>query len=864
MKPKVESVALLAALGMLTSSAFSQKQAPQQNMTVVVVNAHVQPSKPLQAVRVSLSYLDGASRITDARDLTNSHGEAVLHVSPDTAQRGDIRVEITGVTDLVIYQPADGQLSAVPSTVTIQLLPKGSPALLGPSQIEAMLHRSLLQVNSLQQQNHLLKEELADESKQKKGLADALTDWADQNGFAAADVDQHVQQWAKDIQAKSDHATQEQKALAELALKHYGAAAKLFEKAADADAAGLDSDEQEFLKGQREKLRQLLSDTQQAAAAFQFNLQFHAATTAAEHARDRAAAEHKKFPDDPGIEDIWLQTIGAAANALMQEGTFSPANQSLPLLVEAANDLQDLATKFQSSGDRQGWAKTQNNLGYALLREGQRASSDKAVDLLDQAIQAHQRALEVYTQADQPDLWAKTQNMLGLALISQAHLATRVKAMDLLNQAVQAFQKAAEVFTKADFPYQWAHTQTFLGSALQSQADRTGGAKALDLLDQSVHAFQRALEVDSKTGRPRDWAATQSDLGLSLLYEGQRGSGPKAQALLDQAMQAFQSALEVATQTDLPQQWADGQLNLGLVFENEGQRTPGDKGVALLDQAVLAYRNALQIFTQADLPQQWAMTQNNLGIALLSEGLHTTGDKALALLDQATQALQNALSMYTKDKLPRDWARTQINLGLALGNEGDLSPADKAKPLLDQAVQALQSAQEVLTKPTLPEQWAQVEYDLGAVHTAAGKYDLALSEFQSAFEIQPVSSATRLNLTEADLHAGHYDDCLKQSAILDDAQKVVPWFLVHDSVKMACQWAAGDKPSAFQTEQSLVSKASLAATGWNFRGTYRFLLTSPTFATGRASWLALFFSLQKGDGPAITTALHQLEPLMQN
>ena len=48
----------------------------------------------------------------------------------------------------MIYQPADGQLPALPATITVSMLPKGSPALLGPAQIEAMLHRTLLQVNT--------------------------------------------------------------------------------------------------------------------------------------------------------------------------------------------------------------------------------------------------------------------------------------------------------------------------------------------------------------------------------------------------------------------------------------------------------------------------------------------------------------------------------------------------------------------------------------------------------------------------------------------------------------------------------------------------------------------------------------------
>jgi hypothetical protein len=78
--------------------------------------------------------------------------------------------------------------------VTIKLLPKGSPALLGPAQIEAMLHRSLLHVSSLQRQNAALKGELTGAQNQKQGLSAALAEWAKANGFATIDVDTKVQQ----------------------------------------------------------------------------------------------------------------------------------------------------------------------------------------------------------------------------------------------------------------------------------------------------------------------------------------------------------------------------------------------------------------------------------------------------------------------------------------------------------------------------------------------------------------------------------------------------------------------------------------------------------------------------------------------
>ena len=77
------------------------------------------------------------------------------------------------------------------------MLPKGSPALLGPAQIEAMLHRTLVQVNTLQKQVSTLKQNAAAAQNQKPDLGAAIAQWAVANGFSSAQVDQQVQQWAQ-------------------------------------------------------------------------------------------------------------------------------------------------------------------------------------------------------------------------------------------------------------------------------------------------------------------------------------------------------------------------------------------------------------------------------------------------------------------------------------------------------------------------------------------------------------------------------------------------------------------------------------------------------------------------------------------
>jgi hypothetical protein len=298
----------------------------QQNVTVVVLNALPQPPEPVKAVRVSLNYLDSSVLVTDAQQVTNSEGKALLLVSPGVSQRGDLRIEVKGTSDLVIYQPADGQLAALPATVKVSLLPKGSPALLGPPQIEAMLHRTLLQVGSLQKQVTALKQSATVAPNQSGDLGSAIGEFAEANGFSADHVNEQVQQWAQKIQSSSAQATAEQKALAELALKHYADAAQLFTQAGDADRQQIGKEEAQeqsveaqikalqaaqlaMLDKLRSPVRQLLDHSEQAAGAYQLNLQYHQATQTLDDAAATAEAEYKKHTDYKGFHEIWLQAL---------------------------------------------------------------------------------------------------------------------------------------------------------------------------------------------------------------------------------------------------------------------------------------------------------------------------------------------------------------------------------------------------------------------------------------------------------------------------------------------------------------------------------------------------------------------------
>ena len=161
--PRVRITALAVFLGLIVPCATAQQTSTRMELTVVVVNAHVDPAQPVEGVRVSLSFVSGAERVSTNPGATNREGQALLYVLQDAAKRGDLRIEIGGISDLVVYEPADGQISGnldVPSlTVHVKLLPKQDPALMGPAQIYAMLHRLTLQSNAKSQEIRALKGE---------------------------------------------------------------------------------------------------------------------------------------------------------------------------------------------------------------------------------------------------------------------------------------------------------------------------------------------------------------------------------------------------------------------------------------------------------------------------------------------------------------------------------------------------------------------------------------------------------------------------------------------------------------------------------------------------------------------------------
>jgi tetratricopeptide (TPR) repeat protein len=841
-----------------------------------VVNVLPQKPEPAKLADVNLWSQD----VQCGHGRTGPRGEvALLHVSPGAAQTGDLRVEISHAGDLVIYLPAGGLLnssSALPTNLTVQLLPKGSQLLIkGPGQIEAMLHRMSLEIASLQKQNTTLRQDAAATRNQKPDLGAAIAEWAQANGFSADEVNKTVEQWADVIQKQSDQATTEQKALAELALKHYDAAAQLFHLATNADLQQLNAEDaqeqsleaqvkalqaaqQALLDKERNSLRDLINHAQQTASADQLSLNYHEATQTLESAAETANGEYKKHPGDKGLHELWLQALRAEANAREREGSHSPADQSLTLLAQAADDDRLLIREYTALADREGAAAAKNNLGNALDDEGGRASSDKAIALLDEAVEAYRIALDVRTKSDLPRDWAMTQMNLGIALEDEGELASGDKAMALLDQAVAAYRSALEVRTKADLPQDWAQTQDGLGSALTVQAERSSGDKAIAFLGQAIAAYENTLEVFTEVHQPQNWASTQFHLGAALFDAGELEYGVGAIPLFDLSVEAYRNALKVYTRTDLPQDWASAQNGLGITLRDEGELASGERATSLLNQAVDAFRSALEVRTKSALPQGWAQTQMNLGNALEDEGERAAGDEAMALLDQAVVAYRNALEVDTREHMPWGWAAAQSNLGIALTDEGERAGGDRAAALLDQADQAFRSALEVD-----PNSIKILEGASHLDHELLFRFDEALRFDELRAKIDP-SPSNKLDLLEADLTAAHFNDCIQIAGSISDGALTPGGRLIRDTLNLACQWGSGNSERTLAAEKLFAPEAATTSrSSWVFTGTLHFLANSPAFAPGRNAWIALFTAEQNGDNAGMTAALRQLEPILQ-
>jgi hypothetical protein len=152
----------------------------------------------------------------------------------------------------------------------------------------------------------------------------------------------------------------------------------------------------------------------------------------------------------------------------------------------------------------------------------------------------------------------------------------------------------------------------------------------------------------------------------------------------------------------------------------------------------------------------------------------------------------------------------------------------------------------------------------GIDHEQFFRFDRALELDQRRKKIHS-SIGVELDLEEASLTADQFDGCVEEAGVLQDPNLTEAGSLIRDTIRLACQWGAGKKSDALASEKALLLQSeTLKEAPWVFTGTLHYLAASPVFEKGRASWIALFESVQKGDGAAMAAALNQLEGAMQH
>jgi tetratricopeptide (TPR) repeat protein len=882
------------------------------HVIVTVINKHADPGQPVPGVRIAIDFVDGSQKITEARDRTNSQGQTELIISPEALQRGDLHIEISDAPNLVVYQPGEGILTDVHPTLTIVLLPKGSPALLQPAQIEAMLNR----LSRLSIQNQQLVASLRKAENQKPAFDQALNDWAAANGLPYNEVNDRVQAWASDVLAHREQASLVKQAEAEMGLRHYDRAAVLFQTAADENQSELDHERNAFIEQQRERVRTMLQNRSQAANMLQLAHDFHNASLTMDKARASAAAEHRSSPSDPVFRHLWLWCTLLTEYSHWKEGQSaltangSSTTNASEILTAAVADSKATVDQMDQSTDSDLWGYAHAILAVESIYLAEVSNSQQAAQLRAQAIAASHAALQAFSKDQDPKTWGYFQVFYALSLAAQAarsitdgHI-TMEQAEDLLEQANAGLRAALDVYSPTQNPKEWASLQSSLAWLLDMQSLMPQAQHAVELSMQAEAAARAALSVLNSKDQPDDWGTAQGTLGGILAMRAEKTPGPQASELFAQASAAYRAVLTVRNKQDDALKWANVQHDLADLLQDQAESTNDAQSIDLLTQSIAAYRAEMEVLTKASFPQRWARAQDNLGHSLAMLGIRTEGDQSAHYLAEAATAYNSALLIFTRQDYPERWARTQRQLAGVLANQGVRTTGTQSTELLAQAATAYSSVLDVLTKENSAPEWAEIQRNFAQVRMmqgarsssatqskeffteAAKAYTAALEvvpknpellvglssiyheylfDFPNAYEYTLRAEAAqptvgnKLDLAEAALTTSRFTNCIDLSNSLNEAQldpKYKPTYLI---LLLACQWGAGQHAAASQTADLLASSASaLSKSGWNTTGDRTYLATAPEFSANRPAWIKLFQSLEQGDGPSLADAAHTI------
>jgi len=906
---------MLLGLSWIAGLPLWAAPAAPMHVIITVINKHVDPGQPVPGIRVTIDFVDGSQKITEARDRTNSQGQTELIISAEAQQRGDLHIEISDAPNLVIYQPGEGILTDVHPTLTIVLLPKGSPALLQPAQIEAMLNR----LSRLSIQNQQLQVSLTKAEHQKPDFDQLLHNWASTNGLPYDQVDQQMRAWANDVLEHRQEASLAKQAEAELALRNFENAAKLFQGAALTSKLALHREQESYLIGRREALRSLFKESTQGADAFQLAHQYHQATQIMDDAVKEAAAEHQRYPEDAALRHIWFRAVRFTGLVRTEEGEKilsqeSSSENPAPLFLKVIDDCKSMLAQIDESTEPEQWTSVQFVIGSAALYLGVQVPNYKdAAEFRSQAVAAARATVDASSKQKDPKKWAEYANYYALMLATtstysyhQGQLSEQ-QASESLSQAVDQLRSVLEIRTRSENPLDWANAQMLIGDILSLQSMRTSGKHATELLTQAEASTRAALEVFTKADHPEDWSMAERSLGNVLLARAQTTSGNQAHDLTLQGAVAIQTSLQGTARQKDPLDWANAQHSLADLLHTESKDFSGSQAIDLLTQSAVALRFELEVITKASAPLRWAEIQIDLGSVLTQLADRYNGQaqatQAADCQSQASTAYRAALEVFNRQNNPDRWARTQWALGAVLFAQSQTAAPNQSTDLLDQAAAAYTGALEVITMQTSPQDWGNMQTTLGQIRGAQGVHSSGpqakefftqsaealsaalqvapknantlslisslyhdyLLDFPKAYDFATRAEAAapndgnKLNLAEAALTTSRFSTCIDLINSVNQAQLDSRYKSGRLTLLFACQWGAGQQAAASQTAETLAASAStLTKQDWSTAGDRVYLAAAPEFTANRPLWIKLFQSLEQGDGPSLADAAHTI------
>lgn len=834
-----------------------------QTVAVNVMNKHANPVQPVQGARVTLWFFDGSRKITEAQQRTNAKGQTELRVPTDVLEQGNLRVEVSDAPGLVMYSPGEGMLAAIPRDLPIALVPKGSPELLEPAQIEVMLNR----LSGLTIQVRQLKTTVDSLENEKPDFEIALRGWASDNGLPFNEVDTKVKAWSQDVLDHRDQASLEKQAEAELGLGRYEAADALYRRALAIVKKARSKEQDNYLAGLRASLLKEVQLSIKDSTSLQSARLFQQETEAAEEASQDVEVQYRKFPEDTEIRHLWALSNLMILYARWNEGRQSLAKDaksvdSVAIFKAVMLDSKKITNELtvQEEPDLWLWANGVQVVSTIYLSEISDAPTASA--LRNDAVAEIKQTLAALDQARNPDEWAAMETLNGLVLVARAARSATNEKLDPphveqdLNDAHTAFQSAQQAYGSPSGEKDWIDVEMRMGDAdlLHSMLCGAMGDKITEFLPRAESEYRSAFAKIHKDTDPAHWIEINHDLAEVLSTRAQFTEGAAAMDLWKQAIQEYRVVAEATPKAENPAQWANRQESLALALKNAASVADNPEKGEMLAESVTAYRNELSVFSKASFAQRWAQVQETLGEALAAQASAADRDKAVPIAVQAVTAYQTALEVYTREGYPQRWPGAELNLAIALGA---LSARTAGNESLHYAQQSLAAFDDLLDAyPSAP----QVLSGLGNLyHEHMFDFPKAY-EFMSRLESAKPNEGNKLNLAESALTDGKFAECINLTTGLDESKLDAKLVRVRLTLLFACQSAAGQHADAAKTVDALIALAGdLPATGWTTTGDRTYLAAAAEFKNRNSDWVQLFAALQAGDKEKFRTAAQILK-----